>query len=92
MNDTQRKNRQGKVCLSNLTLFCFIPTADLVKVPHYKLGTAESTHTERKLAKFQNNIWVNIYYIILKDIRFILQPLGDEMEFYSQKYAENQVF
>lgn len=57
MEDTHRKNKQRKVCPNHLILvFCFILTADLVKVPHCKLDSAESTDTERKLAKTQNNM------------------------------------
>ena len=57
MEDTHRKNKQRKVCPDHLiSVLCFILTADLVKVPHCKLDSAESTDTERKLAKTQNNI------------------------------------
>lgn len=54
-------NKQKKVYLNHLILvLCFTPTADLVKVPHCKLESAESTDTERKLAKPPNNICVSL--------------------------------
>lgn len=52
MENTYRKNKQGKVCPNGLILVLFfILTADLVKVPHCKLDFAESTDKGKKLAK-----------------------------------------